>query len=131
MVTDPTTYLAKSKDESITSSTCDPIISTHSLGDFIDHIITRFSQWSGVSVGYISDMLELSGDRIDQLDVIEDCLRAFGRLEAEPDEYPWKIIPDRNSMFSTNFSIILECNMMLNEIDEIRERTKGGMYYEN
>lgn len=109
-------------------STCVPTITKEGDSDFIDHVLNRFSHWS-VDVGYILNMLEISGNENERLDVIEDCLREFGKLEIEPEEYPWQNISDGYSTFSPNASITLECRILLNELDEIPLRVKGDTVY--
>lgn len=110
-------------------NTCTSIIQYNSVKDFIGHVMTRFSQWSGVNVGYLFNMFEISGDEDECLDVIEDCLRKFGKLENESDDFPWHDTTVHDSTFSYNISITMECNILLNELDEIRSRKTGETVY--
>ncbi len=111
-------------------NTYDSTISAHNVNDFIAHVISRFSQWSGVNVGYLFNMLVISENENEQLDALESCLKEFGKFEPEPEEYPWQNTPDDSSSSSPDVSITVECNMMLDELEKIRLRTKGEAYYE-
>ena len=111
-------------------STCTSIITHNTVSEFISCAMTRFSQWSGVNIGYLFNMLEISANENECLDIIEDCLREFGKLESEPDEYPWQIIPEGYNRLSSTASIIQECNTLLNELEEIRARIKGDLFYD-
>ena len=121
----------KSKEGSIMISTGTSII-THNhtnVRDFISHVMTRFSQWSGVNVGYLFNMFEISGNEYECLNVIEDCLRKFGKRDDKPNEYPWPHTTSNGNTRSGNLSITVECNSLLNELEKIRTRTKGDLVF--
>ena len=117
------------KGGSIMQSACIPTtITEDGAGDFIDRVLDYFSHWS-FDIFHIHTMLEICGDENERLDLIEDCLRKFGKLEFDPEEYPWHTIPENISSCPANDSAVLECNSLLNELDEVRLRVKGGSVY--
>lgn len=86
---------------------------------FICRALNQLSRWH-VNVDYIMNMLEMSKDDNEQLDVIEDCLRKYGKFQNDLNGYPWQNSSVNYTDLIQDVSGTMECRNLLDELDEIR-----------
>ena len=87
--------------------------------DFICRALNQLSRWS-MDADYILNMLEMSKNDNERLDVIEDCLREYGKFRIDLSEFPWQNSSVNYNDLIQDVSVTMECRSLLDELDEIR-----------
>jgi len=87
--------------------------------EFICRALNQLSRWS-VDVDYILNMLEMSKNDNERLEVIEDSLREYGKFQVDLNEYPWQNSSVNYNDLLQDVSVTMECRSLLDELDEIR-----------
>jgi hypothetical protein len=89
------------------------------IGDFSCRVLNQFTRW-GVDISYILNMLEMSRNENELLDVLEDCLVEFGKFAIDTEDYPWYHTSINYNSYIQDIPFTLECRSLLDELDEIR-----------
>ena len=87
--------------------------------DFICRVLNQLSRWN-VDVDYILSMLEMSKNENERLDVIEDCLREYGKFRVDLEEFPWQNSSVYYNDCMQDAAVTTECKNLLDELDEIK-----------
>ena len=90
--------------------------------DFICRVLNQFSRWN-LDVDYVLNMLEMSKSENERLEVIEDCLREYGKFRVDLEEFPWQNSAVNYNDLIQDVSITSECKNLLDELDEIKYGT--------
>ena len=87
--------------------------------EFICRVLNQLSRWN-IDADYILNMLEMSKNDNERLEVIEDCLKEHGKFSVDPEEFPWQNSAVNYSDLLQDVSITVECKNLLDELDELR-----------